>query len=139
MLIGFKVIYEMLENINQSINSKEDVLKKHLNDPIFGKTLRKVLEYIVNDNIIFSLKKIKYCIYFDDKIAAEHQNTDAIFQMLEFITTKETDLSDVEISFLEKISSSDIETIEIVTRILNKESGCGLLNEQIKRVLEGEK
>ena len=136
MLESLKVIYQMLDEINRSVKNKEDLLKKHLRDPIFGKTLRKVLEYITNETLIFSLKKINFCVFFEDKIAAEHQNVASIFQMLDFIITKETYLSDDEISFFEKISSSDPETIETVMRILNKESGCGLMNNKIKEILE---
>jgi len=136
MLTSLKVIYEMLESINQKSDNKEDILKKYLNDPIFGSTLRKVLDYITNQDLKFPLKRINYCLYFDDKIAAEHQNVDSIFEMLDYISIKQSDPSDEERTFLERISSSDVETVETVMRILNKMSGCGLTNEQIMKVLQ---
>ena len=136
MLANLKVIYEMLENINQSSYDKEDRLKKHLSDPIFGKTLRKVLIYMTDDKYLFSVKKINYCAYFDDKLAAEKQNVDGIFEMLDYISGKTTGISDEEISFLEKISSPDVETVETVVRILNKQTGCGLTNDQVINILK---
>ena len=47
MLTSLKQIYMMLEDINRKIdnNSKIDLLRTSLNEPIFGKILRKVLEY----------------------------------------------------------------------------------------------
>lgn len=134
MLESLKVIYQILEETNQS-NDKENILKKYLNDPIFGETLKKVLVYITDKSLMFPLKRINYCIYFEDKIAAEHQNVPGMFQMLDFIAAKDTDLSDDEITFFERISSSDPETIEVVTRILNKESGTGLINDKIVEIL----
>ncbi len=137
MLSSLKQIFNMLEDINRkiTIDDKLNLLRKFLKEPIFGAVLRKVLEYITNKNWQFKLKHINYCLYFEDKLAAEHQNTDGIFTMLEYISNKETDISDEEKSFLEKISSSDPETVEVVTRILNKESGCGLTNDQILEIL----
>ena len=136
MLTSLKVIYEILENINHSPNNKEEVLRKHLKDPIFGPTLRKVLIYMIDKKYLFRLKKINYCVYFDDPVAAENQHVDGIFEMLEYLNTKTSDVSDEERTFLEKISSSDTETIEVVLRILNKFSGCGLINERIMEILE---
>ena len=125
----------MIEEVNQS-NDKEDILRKNLQDPIFGETLRRVLEYLTDKSLKFPLNRIKYCIYFEDKIAAEHQNVPGIFQMLDFIAAKEIDLSDDEITFFERVSSSDPETVEVITRILNKEAGCGLVNDKIIEILE---
>jgi len=136
MLMSLKTIYEMLESINQKSYGKEESLKTYLNDPIFGKTLRKVLEYITNNNYVFSLKKINYCVYFDDPVAAENQNSDGIFEMLDYLNNIQLDASDEEKAFLEKVSSIDAETIEVVTRILNKHSGCGLTDEDIIKVLK---
>lgn len=136
MLTGLKVIHDMLESVNQSTNNKEDVLRNFLSDPIFGKTLRRTLEYVTDKKHFFRLKRIRYCVFFDDKVAAEHQNVDSIFDMLDYLSEKPKDSSDDEISFLEKISSSDVETVEVVTRILNKMSGCGLVNETIVSILE---
>jgi TFIIF-interacting CTD phosphatase-like protein len=136
MLTNLKVIYEMLEKINQSSFDKEDILRTQLTDPIFGKTLRKVLDYITDDKRTFSVKKISYCVYFDDKLAAENQNVDGIFEMLDYISGKTSGISDEEISFLEKISSPDVETVEVVMRILNKQSGSGLTNDQIIKILK---
>ena len=135
MLTSLKVIYSILEEINQSTKDKKDLLKKHLDDPIFGKTLKRVLEYITND-FKFNLKQIRYCVYFDDPIAAEHQHVNGIFNMLDFLNSKQDDPSDEEIAFLEKISSADPETIEVVVRILNKFSACGLTNDQIMKILK---
>ena len=135
MLDTLKIIYQMIEEVNQS-NDKEDILRKNLQDPIFGETLRRVLEYLTDKSLKFPLNRIKYCIYFEDKIAAEHQNVPGIFQMLDFIAAKEIDLSDDEITFFERVSSSDPETVEVITRILNKESGCGLVNDRIVEILE---
>jgi len=134
MLDTLKIIYRMIEEVNQSFN-KEETLRKNLNDPIFGQTLRRVLEYLTDKSLKFPLNRIKHCIYFEDKVAAEHQNVPGIFQMLDFIAAKETDLSDDEITFFERVSSSDLETVEVVTRILNKESGCGLVNDKIIEIL----
>lgn len=136
MLMSLKTIYEMLESINQKSYGKEELLKTHLNDPIFGKTLRKVLEYITNDNYVFSLKRINYCVYFDDPIAAENQNSDGIFEMLDYLNNLTSDVSDEERAFLEKVSSIDPESVEVVTRILNKYSGCGLTDDDIIKVLK---
>lgn len=136
MLMSFKVIYEMLEDINKSQKNKEDILKKYLKDPIFGKTLRQVLNYMIDEKIDFHIKRINNCIYFDDPIASENQNTDGIFKMLDYLQTLTSDPSIDEISFLEKVSSIDVETVEVVTRILNKTSGSGLTNESIKSILE---
>lgn len=136
MLTSLKVIYEILEDINHSQMNKEDVLRKHLKDPIFGPTLRKVLTYIVSEKYSFQLKNIKYCIYFDDPVAAENQHVDGIFEMLDYLNMKQDDISDEEKSFLEKISSSDVETVEVVVRILNKSTGCGLPNIRIMEILE---
>ena len=55
--------------------------------------------------------------------------------MLEYLNEIEKDTSSEEIAFLERISSSNPETVEVVTRILNKFSGCGLTNEQIAEIL----
>ena len=126
----------MLEEINQSAGNKTELLKKHLNDPIFGKTLKKVLENITDPLKTFNIKQIRYCVYFDDSLAAEHQHVDGIFNMLDFLNSKQDDPSDEEIAFLEKISSADPETIEVVVRILNKFSGCGLTNDQIMKILK---
>jgi hypothetical protein len=136
MLMSLKTIYEMLESINQKSYDKEGLLKTHLNDPIFGKTLRRVLEYITNDKYVFSLKRINYCVYFDDPIAAENQNSDGIFEMLDYLNNITSDVSDEERAFLEKVSSIDPETVEVVTRILNKYSGCGLIDDDIIKILE---
>ena len=136
MLTSLKVIYEMLEEINQSSNDKEGILRRHLADPIFGPTFRKVLTYAADTKHVFGLKKIKYCIYFDDPIAAEHQHVDGIFQMLNYLNKLGSDPADSEISFLEKISSSNTETVETVMRILNKFPACGLSNERIMEILE---
>lgn len=136
MLANLKVIYEMLDGVNQSSFDKEDKLRTYLKDPIFGKTLRKVLEYMIDNKYIFSVKKIKYCVYFDDKLAAENQNVDGIFEMLDYISGKTTGISDEEVSFLEKISSPDVETTEVVMRILNKQTGCGLTNDIVMSILK---
>jgi len=136
MLMSFKVIYEILEEINKSQNKKEDILRKHLKDPIFSKTLREVLNHLIDKKHIINLKRVNYCIYFDDPIASENQNTDGIFKMLEYLYEKGSDPSIDEISYLEKVSSIDVETVEVVTRILNKFSGCGLTEESIKSILE---
>jgi hypothetical protein len=138
MLTSLKEIYKMLESLNNSITNKEEKLIKYLDDPIFGGTFRRVLEYISYDKYIFGLKQIKYCVYFEDPIAAEHQNVDSIFEMLDYLNQKEGDPSDDEISFLEKISSSDVETVEVVVRILNKINCCGLTNERVIEILERE-
>jgi hypothetical protein len=137
MLSNLKQIYTMLEDINRKIDSdgKIDLLRIFLNEPIFGEMLRKVLMYITDESKQFKLKRIKFCTYFEDKVAAEHQNTDGIFDMLDYIDNKLDDISEDEISFLEKISSSDIETVEVVTRILNKEAGCGITNDKIIEIL----
>ena len=135
MLISLKVIYEMLEEVNQSTNNKEGLLRNYLIDPIFGQTLRKVLTYMADTKHIFSLKKIKYCVYFNDPTAAEYQNVDGIFQMLNHLNKLGSDPSENEIIFLEKISSADPETVEIVTRILNKQTVTGLTNERIMEIL----
>jgi len=94
----------MLEDINRkiTIDDKLNLLRKFLDEPIFGAVLRKVLEYLTDEKWQFKLKRINYCLYFEDKLAAEHQNTDGIFTMLEYIGSKETDISDEEKSFLEK-------------------------------------
>lgn len=136
MLMGFKVIYEMLEEINQSVNKKEELLRRHLKDPIFGPTFKKVLEYMSDNIHIFKLRKVDYCIYFEDIVAAEHQNTDGIFEMLDYLSGNQNDTTIKETEFLNKISSVDVETVEVVTRILNKFSGCGLTNIQIIEILE---
>jgi len=136
MLMSLKTIYEMLESINQKSYDKEGLLKKHLSDPIFGKTLRRVLEYITSDKYSFNLKRINYCVYFDDPIAAENQNSDGIFEMLDYLNNKQSDVSDDERTFLEKVSSIDPESVEVVTRILNKYPGCGLTDEAIIEVLK---
>jgi hypothetical protein len=138
MLTGLKVIYEMIEAINQSSVDKEDLLRKHLADPIFGRTLKKVLEYMTDKIHFFKLRRVRYCVYFEDPVAAENQTVDGIFEMLDYLSNKQDDPSDEEISFLEKISSSDVETVEVVTRIMNKFSSSGLTNEQIVKVLEEE-
>ena len=132
MLVSLKPIFTVLERINRKthIEMKRKILEENLEDPIFGDTLRKVLIYLSGESWNFKLKKINFCVYFDDAIALEHQNVESIFKMLEFINDKDGDISDDEISFLEKISSSDPETIEVVTRILNKESGCGLTKDR---------
>jgi hypothetical protein len=137
MLTSLKQIYIMLEDINRKIDddSKDHLLRTFLNEPIFGKILRRVLMYITDESKQFKLKRIKFCTYFEDKVAAEHQNTDGIFDMLDYIDNKLDDISEDEISFLEKISSSDIETVEVVTRILNKEAGCGITNDKIIEIL----
>lgn len=135
MLSSLKEIYIMLQNINQSETEKEILLKKYLADPIFGKTLKKVLEYSTNKNI-YNITKINYISYFDDELAAEQQHVGGIFNMLDFIISKKDDLSDEEISFFEKISSSDVETTEVVMRILNKQTGCGLTNVEIIKILK---
>jgi len=131
MLTSLKQIYIMLEDINRKIDddSKNNLLRTFLNEPIFGKILRKVLEYLTNDKLQFKIKRVNFCTYFEDKVAAEYQNTDGIFEMLDYINSKSEDISEDEKSFLDKISSSDPETVEVVTRILNKESGTGLTNE----------
>ena len=136
--ISLKQIYIMLEEINKKMDDhgKIGLLKEYLSDPIFGNVFRKVLVYIASSRRSYKLKRINYCIYFDDKIAAEHQNVDSIFTMLDYLNEKTSDASDEEISFLEKISSSDVETVEVVVRILNKQSGCGLTNEQIVEILQ---
>jgi len=133
---SLKAIYDILENINRSINNKEDMLIQNLKDPIFGKILRKVLDYMTNPKYSFQIKQIKYCVYFDDPIASENQNVNSIFKMLDYLIEKEGNPSDEEIAFLEKISSSDMETVEVVTRILIKFPGCGLTNERIAEILE---
>jgi len=139
MLLSLKVIYEYLENINQSTLNKEETLKKYLKEPVFGKVLRQTLEYLANENLKFRINRINYCIIFEDKLAAEHQNTDSIFQMLDYLGTKDSDPSPEEISFLEKICSHDPETVEVVTRIINKQSGTGLTNKQIAKILNEKK
>ena len=116
--------------------NKEEVLRKHLKDPIFGQTLRKVLTYIIDPKYSFRLTKINYCVYFDDAAAAENQHVNGIFEMLDYLNSKTGDVSDEEKSFLEKISSSDPETVEVVLRILNKSASCGLTNTQINQILE---
>jgi hypothetical protein len=137
MLTSLKQIYMMLEDINRKIdnNSKIDLLRTSLNEPIFGKILRKVLEYLTNENLQFKIKRVNFCAYFEDKISAEHQNTDGIFKMLDYISSKSDDVSADEKSFLDKISSSDFETVEVVTRILNKEAGCGITNNKVIEIL----
>jgi len=137
MLTSLKQIYIMLEDINRKIDddSKDNLLRTFLNEPIFGKILRKVLEYLTNDELQFKIKRVNFCTYFEDKVAAEHQNTDSIFEMLDYIDSKSDDISEDEKSFLDKISSSDPETVEVVTRILNKEAGCGITNNKIIQIL----
>lgn len=136
MLTNLKEIYNMLEEINRTGKSKEDLLRSHLTNVIFGKTLRKVLEYITDTSKQFNLKKIEHFVYFDDPVAAENQTVDGIFQMLDYLNEKDDDPSDEEIDYLGKVSSSDAETIEVVTRILNKFSGTGLTNEQILEIIK---
>ena len=136
MLDSLKIIYQMIEEVNQKSFGKESTLRKHLSDPIFGDTLKKVLSYMINPKLIFPKVRISYVLYFSDKVAAENQHVEGIFKMLDYIAAKEDDLSDEEILFLERISSSDPETVEVVTRIINKFSGCGLTNEIIKEILE---
>jgi hypothetical protein len=137
MLTSLKQIYIMLEDINRKIDddSKDHLLRTFLNEPIFGEMLRKVLMYTTDKSKQFKLKRIKFCTYFEDKVAAEHQNTDGIFEMLDYIDSKSDDISEDEKSFLDKISSSDPETVEVVTRILNKEAGCGITNNKIIQIL----
>lgn len=138
MLTSLKEIYNILEDINQSISNKTELLIKYLNDPIFGKTLAKVLDYMTDPQKYIKLTKINNCIYFTDELAAENQNVDGIFKMLDYLIEKNSEPSDDEIKFLEKISSSDMETVEVVTRILIKFPGCGLTNENIREILESE-
>jgi len=127
----------MLEDINRKLDdeSKRDTLRKYLKEPIFGKVLRQVLVYLTGESWQFSIKRINFCMYFEDKTAAEYQNSDGIFDMLEYLNSKSDDISEDEKAFLEKISSSDPETVEVVTRILNKEAGCGLTNDVIESIL----
>ncbi len=136
MLNSLKEILNMLENINRSVDNKTDLLIKYLKDPIFGKTLARTLEYMTDPNKIFRPIRIGFCIYFNDPIAIENQNVGGIFQMLDYLLEKETDPSAEEISFLEKISSADPETVEIVTRIITKSPACGLTNEEILRIIK---
>jgi hypothetical protein len=135
MLSSLKEIYEMLEQINQKVFAKEDLLKEYLKDPVFGKILEKVLNYIACKEYKFQFKQINFCVYFNDPIAIENQNTDGIFEMLDYLINKSDEISEEEISFLEKISSSNIETIEVVTRIINKYSGCGISNQRLCEIL----
>jgi hypothetical protein len=136
MLTSLKEIHNMLEEVNQLNDNKEELLRKHLENPIFGKTLKRVLEYITDKKHLFRLKRIHYRVFFEDKFAAEQQHVDGIFKMLDSLSEKVGDYSDEEILFFERVSSSDPETIEVINRILNKYSSTGLTNEQIIKVLE---
>ncbi len=135
MLDNLKEIYNMLESINQSTSDKRILMKQYLRDPVFGKTFRQVLIFITDQKHKFNIKQIKFCAFFEDKFAEEHQNVKGIFQMLDYLGEKGKSSSSEEIAFLERISSSNPETVEVVTRILNKFSGCGLTNEQIVEIL----
>ena len=135
MLDSLKEIYNMLESINQTTFNKKILIKQYLKDPIFGKTFNQVLIFITDPKYKFKLKQIKFCTFFEDEFAIEHQNVKGIFQMLEYLNEIEKDTSSEEIAFLERISSSNPETVEVVTRILNKFSGCGLTNGQIAEIL----
>jgi len=136
MLMSFKVIHEMLVKINNAIDNKEEVLINCTTDPIFGKTFIKVLHYITNPEFNFKLAQINYQPVFDDPIAAENQNTDGIFEMLDYLNKKDSDASINEITYLENISSVNLETIEVVNRILNRYSETGIGNERIQEILK---
>lgn len=138
MLTSLKQIYIMLEDINskRSTDEKINYLKECLDDFIFGKILEKVLLYMINENLYFKLNRVRFIDFFEDNEAVAHQTSDDIFNQLDYFSNKIGELSDEEIAFFEKISSSDPETIEVINNILSKQSRTGLLNEQIKEVLE---
>lgn len=109
----------VLQQINQigsttKMKEKENMIKEFSKDLLF----QKVVYYAINPFKQFNTKTISFI---ND---SDNNNINDIFNFLDYLTTKRGANSS-DILELSRLSSIDIDTFEIINRIINKDLKCG--------------
>lgn len=103
-------------------NDKEDLISKF----IINDDFKKVVFYALNPFMQFKTNRIKYMknIEFYKAKCSSMGTNEAIFTMLDYLASK-PGATDQDITYLSAYASIDLDTVEVVRRIITKDLDCG--------------
>lgn len=124
-LKNVSLILDELTN-NSSTLAKEEIIKQHIDDYDFKRTVL----YALNPFKVFNTTRVYY---------VENQNhnklsNDKIFSMLDYLSKKSGATND-DIEALSRISSIDKQTVDVVHKIVNKHLNCGASTKLFRKYL----
>ena len=124
--MSFKPIHDMLHTISLHTGrlDKERLIKEYLNDSKHGDLFKKVVTYTLHPFKVYNTRTVQYLQLRDDDPYLVGQNTDKIFECLDFLAAK-SGCSDLENEILSKFASMDKASVDIVQRIVTKDLKCG--------------
>lgn len=133
MLKSLKPILEILDDIadTSSRNEKSEILETYLKDKVIGPTFKKVLRYTLDPFLKYHVTDLPQVKLTSTKVKPR---VDDIFTYLDYLASK-TGCTDFEKSELLKFASIDLETIEVVRRIIGKSLKCGLNTKIVQKYL----
>lgn len=117
-------ILAILDDISNTPSrlKKEEIIEGHLTNSDF----KKVVKYALNPFWQYKTKRVDYFegldqVFIDEYHDDAHEN---IFHMLDHLNENKGASND-DIEWLSKFASYDVETVEVVRRIINKDLRCG--------------